>query len=280
MPETVTENDPTYFAALLCLYSLWEFFLRRLWWKPSGDRTEGGRRIVMRSALMVAVLIAGTAGFLSLTLAAGTVAVAAVYGLHDYATRKGTREGLLRKSLERYVLKQVLMVVLLHAAWRLAVPVTAHEWCTSAGTFVLAGAGRFAVVLQQKAKLILVIITAYLFMIDGGTSIVRGILGKFQGLYRKAMQRLNAAEKGTPASGETEDNVGEWIGILERIITLTLVLTGNITAIAFVLTAKSIARFKELEQSRDFAEYYLLGTSGSIIVALGAGILVRIIFGL
>lgn len=274
----VTENDPTYFAALLCLYSLWEFFLRRLWWKPPGDRTEGGRRIMMRSALMVAVLIAGTSGFLSFTLAAGYVALAVAYALYDYATRRGTREGLLRRSLEKYVLKQVLMVVLLHVVWRLAEPITSHDWYTGAETFVLAGLGKFAMVLRQKVKLILIITTAYAFMIDGGTSIVRGILGKFQGLYRKAMQRLNAAEKA--ASGETEDNVGEWIGILERIITLTLVLTGNITAIAFVLTAKSIARFKELEQSRDFAEYYLLGTSGSIIVALGAGILVRIVFGL
>ena len=60
----------------------------------------------------------------------------------------------------------------------------------------------------------------------------------------------------------------------------TYTLTGNFTVIAFVLTAKSIARFKELEQSKDFAEYYLLGTSGSMIVALGSGILVSIIFGL
>lgn len=128
--------------------------------------------------------------------------------------------------------------------------------------------------------MILAILTAYLFVIDGGTRIVRGILGKFPGLYKKVIQTLNANDASTATPTESEENVGEWIGILERIITVTFVLTGNFTAIAFVLTAKSIARFKALEESKDFAEYYLLGTSGSMIAALGVGILVRIVFGL
>ena len=67
---------------------------------------------------------------------------------------------------------------------------------------------------------------------------------------------------------------------MERLITLTFVLLGNFTAIAFVLIVKSIARFKALEESKDFAEYYLLGTLGSMIAAIGAGMLVRITFGL
>ncbi|KPJ58262.1 MAG: hypothetical protein AMJ46_14430 [Latescibacteria bacterium DG_63] len=64
---------------------------------------------------------------------------------------------------------------------------------------------------------------------------------------------------------------GAIIGILERIFTITFVLVGQYTALALVLTAKSIARFEELKD-REFAEYYLIGTLSSILFALLVGI--------
>jgi hypothetical protein len=103
-------------------------------------------------------------------------------------------------------------------------------------------------------------------MIDGGAKLVRGVLNKFPILMTKIP--IN--------TGNNNENIGEWIGVLERIITLTFVLTGSYTAVAFALTAKSIARFKELEQ-KDFAEYYLLGTSSSVATALLVGALVRVL---
>ena len=122
--------------------------------------------------------------------------------------------------------------------------------------------------------MILAIISTYLFMVDGGTRIVRGVFKKFPVLYTKVLAKLNRE-----GGSEREENVGEWIGVLERIITLTFVLTGSFTALAFALTVKSIARFKELEDKR-FSEYYILGTSASLIVALFAGMMVKVIFGL
>ena len=64
---------------------------------------------------------------------------------------------------------------------------------------------------------------------------------------------------------------GALIGFLERALTLTLVLADEYTAIALVLTAKSIARYKEL-QDQKFAEYYLVGTMTSILFAILIGI--------
>ena len=64
---------------------------------------------------------------------------------------------------------------------------------------------------------------------------------------------------------------GRYIGILERAIILTLVLKGLLSAVAFVLTAKSIARFNELKE-KDFAEYYLIGTLASMLIAIIAGL--------
>lgn len=66
-------------------------------------------------------------------------------------------------------------------------------------------------------------------------------------------------------------NAGYLIGILERIIITTLVLQSQMPTIGFVLAAKSLARFKQLEV-QTFAEKYLVGTllslSISIIVTL------------
>lgn len=81
-------------------------------------------------------------------------------------------------------------------------------------------------------------------------------------------------EPAAPAvSPETEEmepaRVGQVIGYLERILIFALVLVGQWTAIGFILTAKSVARFKKLEK-QEFAEYYLLGTLASTLVALAA----------
>ena len=62
--------------------------------------------------------------------------------------------------------------------------------------------------------------------------------------------------------------IGSWIGILEREIILMLGLMGQFGAIGFVLTAKSLARFKQLE-NKSFAEKYLVGTLLSALIAIG-----------
>jgi len=61
--------------------------------------------------------------------------------------------------------------------------------------------------------------------------------------------------------------VGSTIGILERILIVVFVLTGTDVAIGFVVGAKTLARFKLLDD-RAFAEYYLLGTLASVAVAI------------
>lgn len=59
---------------------------------------------------------------------------------------------------------------------------------------------------------------------------------------------------------EGKPNAGALIGILERGIVLTLLSVGQYAAIGFVLTAKSIARYKKMSEDIAFAEYYLIGT--------------------
>lgn len=77
-----------------------------------------------------------------------------------------------------------------------------------------------------------------------------------------------------PMEPEADFRSGELIGKLERVIVAALVLSGAATAIGFVLTAKSVARFKQMED-RNFAERYLVGTLLSVSVALAAALLVK-----
>ena len=66
--------------------------------------------------------------------------------------------------------------------------------------------------------------------------------------------------------------IGATIGVLERLLVVALVLTGAETAIGLVIAAKTLARFKQLDD-RQFAEYYLLGTMASVSIALASGLI-------
>ena len=68
--------------------------------------------------------------------------------------------------------------------------------------------------------------------------------------------------------------VGATIGVLERILIVVFVLTGSEAAVGFVVAAKTLARFRLLDD-RAFAEYYLLGTLASVAVAIVSGLIAR-----
>lgn len=74
------------------------------------------------------------------------------------------------------------------------------------------------------------------------------------------------------SNADTLDKGGYVIGLLERFVVVILILNGYIGEIAFVLTAKSVARFKEFEKE-GFAEKFLIGTMASIAFALAASLL-------
>lgn len=64
-----------------------------------------------------------------------------------------------------------------------------------------------------------------------------------------------------------ELNAGRIIGILERIIMYSMIITGSAGSIGFVLAAKAFTRFRELDE-RSFAEYILVGTLFSTLYAV------------
>lgn len=77
---------------------------------------------------------------------------------------------------------------------------------------------------------------------------------------------------------EIEPNLkdaGKWIGILERVLVLTFVLTAQFQAIGFLIAAKSILRIsvKSEANARIMSEYVLIGTLISFTIAIFTGIL-------
>lgn len=67
---------------------------------------------------------------------------------------------------------------------------------------------------------------------------------------------------------------GKLIGYIERLLVISLTMVGAYPSIAFIIAAKSIARFKQLDD-RNWAEYFLLGTLTSIFLGLILGLLAK-----
>ena len=79
--------------------------------------------------------------------------------------------------------------------------------------------------------------------------------------------RLLPSDSKKPADGVDPERMGATIGVLERLLVVALLPGGGATAVGFVVAAKTLARFKELDKKR-FAERYLLGTMASVTIAL------------
>ena len=69
---------------------------------------------------------------------------------------------------------------------------------------------------------------------------------------------------------------GKLIGYIERLLVLLLTFYSAYPAIGFIVAAKSIARFKQMDD-RDWAEYFLLGTLTSMFFGITLGILLKVV---
>jgi hypothetical protein len=115
--------------------------------------------------------------------------------------------------------------------------------------------------MERGAKMA-VMIAGLVFNGKGGTAIVRRLLD--------STHQVIPGAKGQESRRYT---MGRTIGNLERFLAYALVLLGQWGALGLILAAKSIARFRELE-NQDFADYYLIGTLTSLSVAVATGVLV------
>lgn len=71
-------------------------------------------------------------------------------------------------------------------------------------------------------------------------------------------------------------NAGKWIGMIERLLVFIFIISGNFSAVGFLLTAKSVFRFGDLSKAKNMklTEYVLIGT----LLSFGIAILVGLLF--
>jgi hypothetical protein len=113
------------------------------------------------------------------------------------------------------------------------------------------------------------------FTLRGGTYIVRGFLRKTEALPHKR----GTAQTDAGSTDFNEINRGRLIGNLERLVLALVVAAGSYAALAFLVAAKGLVRFEGL-RDRDFAEYFLIGSLASVLVALCAGLVIRFMLSL
>ena len=114
---------------------------------------------------------------------------------------------------------------------------------------------------------LLAIIAAYLIVITPSGFLIKCILTPVRDQVIASEKKRGGYFEGI---SENLNNAGRLIGYLERVLVLTFVLINQYAAIGFLITAKSIFRFRE--DRNDLVEYYLLGTFLSMTIVILVGL--------
>jgi hypothetical protein len=241
----MTSESAALLSLLVAGHMLGDFVLQTQWMIARKHLASGLLAHVLVVAIAQLVLLIPFFG------AAALMAVAAIAAAH--LLLDVSKVALQRRdpshALLWFFLDQALHLGVLAAAWMWLSPRTAelHPALDGIDPSALAAIG--------------ILLSAYAFNVNGMSVIVLGVLAPL-GIAPSE----GAMHQPTP-------RVGRVIGILERMFALTLILMNQWAALGLLVTAKSIARFKDLEERR-LAEYYLVGTLvslfGATVTALAA----------
>lgn len=170
-------------------------------------------------------------------------------------TKAGLQKEYPRQHKRWFLLDQLLHFIILLYVWMW------YNW----------GALRFDLL---PFSLSWVKLTAYLFVTRPASVIMK------IGISHWKIQADAVVQPGRHEAMATEDagglsRAGAWIGVLERLLVLTFVITQHWEAVGFLLAAKSVFRFGDLRNSKEvhMTEYILIGTLLSFGLAILTGIL-------
>ena len=123
-----------------------------------------------------------------------------------------------------------------------------------------------AVLQDEKFSDGVMVVFAYLLILKPASIVIGSVLRKFP-ISDKDTTSISGLIAG-----------GELIGYLERVLILTFTLVGSYAAVGFVLAAKSIFRFGELNRSddRSMTEYVLIGSLISVVITTLVGTLISL----
>ncbi len=155
-------------------------------------------------------------------------------------------------NLRYFLIDQGLHLLVLLAVWLYLI-----KGFSQIGSFVLE---------LMNDETLLAIVAGYVIVIFP----IGFLIGKATERWSKEILKNN--------EDESLQNAGRYIGIFERILVLTFILTGNFSAIGFLIGAKSILRFSDTKGTRKQTEYVLIGTLMSFSICIIVGLLVRLFF--
>jgi len=270
-------------AALLALLLAGHFLADFLFQTRAGvEAKRAGTGYARHGAVVFFAQLLAALPLLSLPLLAALAAIALSHVLVDRLKAALERAGTA--PLAAFFLDQGIHVAVVVAAWAVLVGrggraiggglggaagaaagagLSAGHGLSAASGLTARGMGAWVTASVAAAVLA--------FAATGGSAIVEGVL---EGLGPEAT--AGPAERRPRDSGYA--GAGRLIGILERTLMLFLVFYGQWAAAVLLLTAKSIARFEDLKDRR-FAEYYLVGTLTSLLVATATGLALTKVLG-
>jgi hypothetical protein len=227
---------------------------RKVKGRASGYLHHGLLHYIAIAAVMAVV---APSNLLHLRFHAVLLALTAVHLLIDWCKLCLTKSGRVPDGIVPFLVDQALHVITIV----IAVMVYAH-----APMQVMWNAAR---ALQPYSTKALAVVVVYVATVFSGGYVLRYMM--------KPLVR-DLPRVGDETS-EHLQNAGMYIGWLERTLILTAVIMRSPATIGLVLTAKSIVRYQEMKSGR-FAEYFLIGTLLSIVLAiLGGIVLLRVLYG-
>lgn len=228
-------------ALLVAGHALGDFALQSNGMIQRKERTGG---VLVHASVVTTSQAILLTPFLAGPIVLGILVIAVSHALVDMGKIWIVRR-VPSRQLEWFVLDQVIHLGVLLGVWFCLAPIVELSWASSLDPGSLTRIG--------------VLVAAYAFNL-GGMSAVVG---------------LTLARLGLKADAEGPA-IGRVIGMLERTFAVTLILLGHWEALGLLVAAKSLARFKALDQ-REQAEYYLVGTLVSLLGATLSALAVQAI---
>lgn len=133
---------------------------------------------------------------------------------------------------------------------------------------------------EASFDLAMLVLGLFVFLLESSNRVVRAALTGEHAWQPGDVETSVPAVDEPPAAAPARGGVfkgGRLIGPLERVIIFMLTLAGAYSLIAAMLAAKGIVRFPEISKGGETgarAEYFLVGSLVSWVIALGAAFLV------
>jgi hypothetical protein len=118
---------------------------------------------------------------------------------------------------------------------------------------------------------IALVLLVFVVVVFAGGSLLALLLEPFAAQLRHRARQEDTDQE----AAEELARAGRWIGWLERSLLLTAITLSSPAAAGLIVAAKSVFRFSET-RDRPFAEYFLIGTFLSVLLAVAGGIALRI----